>query len=120
MLPQNVLIEQLHHALVGAAEVSSQVIELYHFLPMQTVLVACYSRLHAVTIAYIDEIDLTLEPMPTPSGTDHVGDDLGQALSREIPVPDVPPRNATLPPSPIATKTAKSKRKDTMDDIFGV
>jgi hypothetical protein len=90
------------------------VIKLYHFLPLQTALVASYSRLYAVTLGYIEEEKSG--DVPTPSGIDIGDDDLGQALSRDIPVPDTLPPNET--PHPM-TKATKAKRKDAMDDIFG-
>lgn len=129
----------MQRALITAATISTQMIHLRHFLPLQTCLVAAYSRMYGLTLAMLGvSAAITPSHIPVQFPLESLPDyDVGEILHRSS---EVVPSDKRVPESqnqtvkstpdvdfddPAAAKTVvklakKKKRKhDVMDDIFG-
>ena len=137
---------QLQRALSTAATVTSQIIHLHHFIPLQIMLLGSYSRLFAVSSHVLATFESSVEGRsPRPIGSHDVLDPKASAdliqSDRPIIVKSSPVtagrqgRDLTndtqmdlavkrqLPPSDTASEeerlSKKRKGRSVMDDIFG-
>ena len=111
-------------------------IHLKHFIPLQTTLMASYSRLHALIVVCLDVVQSNQPSRvrsPAPQVVEEesvlsmeMSGDLGELVQRNpeasvynVPAaPEVVVKPAAQPP--VKQKKRKKDAMDAMDDIFGI